>query len=118
MRLIHLAKKSILILFYITMTYVITSHCHDCKYTYCAAVCPVDAFHEGEKQLFINPESCIDCNACQSECPIEAIYPEDQLPQEESEALAWNAQQSQITPIIRGTLEPLRGPACINPTAD
>ena len=55
------------------MAYVVTEICVDCKYTSCAAVCPVEAFHEAADTLYIDPDACIDCNACQYECPIEAI---------------------------------------------
>ena len=52
------------------MTYVVTAHCNGCKYTDCVEVCPVEAFHEGPEMVYINPESCIDCNACVEECPV------------------------------------------------
>lgn len=64
------------------MAYVVTEPCVKCKYTNCAAVCPVDAFREGENFLVIDPDECIDCDACVSECPVEAIYPDDEVPQE------------------------------------
>lgn len=100
------------------MTFVITDRCLDCKYTYCAAVCPVDAFHEAPDRLFINPESCIDCNACKSECPVDAIYHEDDVPMEDRQAIAENAAQAPSLPILRGTLVPLKGPRCVDPNAD
>ncbi len=46
------------------MTYTVTANCEKCKYTDCVEVCPVEAFHEGPDMLYINPETCIDCNAC------------------------------------------------------
>ena len=46
----------------------------DCVYTSCVDVCPVEAFHEGPDRLLINPDTCIDCDACVPECPVEAIY--------------------------------------------
>ena len=52
------------------MTYTVTANCEKCKYTDCVEVCPVEAFHEGPDMLYINPETCIDCNACVEECPI------------------------------------------------
>lgn len=64
------------------MTYVVTEPCINCKYTNCAAVCPVDAFREGPNFLTIDPLECIDCDACVSECPVEAIYPDDEVPEE------------------------------------
>ena len=53
------------------MTYVVTEKCVDCKFTSCVSVCPVDAFHELPDRLYINPETCIDCNACMDECPVK-----------------------------------------------
>src|SRR6056297_2243404 len=64
------------------MAYIVTEPCINCKYTNCAAVCPVDAFREGPNFLTIDPLECIDCDACVSECPVEAIYPDDEVPEE------------------------------------
>jgi len=63
------------------MAYVVTEPCINCKYTNCAAVCPVDAFREGPNFLTIDPLECIDCDACVPECPVEAIYPDDEVPE-------------------------------------
>ena len=63
------------------MTYVITEPCIGTKDRSCVDVCPVDCIHEGEDMLFIDPEECIDCGACEPECPVEAIFPEDAVPQ-------------------------------------
>ena len=70
------------------MTYVVTGRCVDCRYTDCCAVCPVDCFYEivEPKMLVIDPDTCIDCQACVPACPINAIYEEDELP---AEYLAW-----------------------------
>lgn len=62
------------------MTYVVSRHCVDCKYTDCVAVCPVDAFHEADRILLINPDTCVNCDACVPACPVEAIYSEENLP--------------------------------------
>lgn len=62
------------------MAYVVTENCINCKHTNCAAVCPVDAFREGPNFLAIDPFECIDCDACVSECPVDAIYPDDEVP--------------------------------------
>jgi len=59
------------------MTYVVTDNCIMCKYTDCVTVCPVDCFYEGENMLVIDPEGCIDCGVCVTECPAEAIFPEE-----------------------------------------
>lgn len=74
------------------MTHVVVSNCVDCKFTDCVLVCPVDCFYEAEKQLVIDPDECIDCSACVAECPVEAIYAEDEMPEEESEYLEINAR--------------------------
>jgi ferredoxin len=63
------------------MTYVVGEACIKCKYTDCVAVCPVDCFYEGVNTLVINPDECIHCGACEPECPTNAIYDEDDLPE-------------------------------------
>lgn len=63
------------------MTYIVGDACIKCKYTDCVAVCPVDCFYEGENCLVINPDECIHCGACEPECPTNAIYDEDDLPE-------------------------------------
>ena len=62
------------------MTFVVTDNCRKCRFTDCVAVCPVDCFHADDEMLYIDPEECIDCGACEPECPVEAIYPEDAVP--------------------------------------
>ena len=65
------------------MTYVIAEPCIDVLDLSCVSVCPVDCIHyeEGtDRKLFIDPNECIDCGACEPECPVEAIFPEDALP--------------------------------------
>jgi ferredoxin len=63
------------------MTYVIVEGCIGVKDRACVDVCPVDCIYEGEDQLYIHPDECIDCGACEPECPVEAIFPEDALPE-------------------------------------
>ncbi len=82
------------------MTYVVGEQCIRCKYTDCVEVCPVDCFHEGPNMLIINPEECIDCSLCVPECPVEAIYAEDDLPAEQHEYLAINARLAKTWPVI------------------
>ena len=64
------------------MTYVIAQPCLDTKDRSCVDVCPVDCIHEGPEQLYIDPEECIDCDACVEACPVDACFAEDQLPAE------------------------------------
>ncbi len=90
------------------MTYVVTELCVDCKYTDCAAVCPVEAFHELPDRLYINPVTCIDCDACVPECPVEAIFPEDKVPEEWAHYTALNAERALSgLPTISEKLDPL-----------
>jgi ferredoxin len=62
------------------MAFVVTNNCVKCKYTDCVAVCPVDCFYEGANMLVIHPDECIDCGACEPECPNKAIYAEAEVP--------------------------------------
>jgi ferredoxin len=62
------------------VTYIIAAPCIDLKDKSCVDVCPVDCIHEANRILVIDPEECIDCGACEPECPVEAIFPEDALP--------------------------------------
>ncbi len=62
------------------MTYIISEPCIDTKDRSCVDVCPVDCIHETDRMLVIDPEECIDCGACEPECPVEAIFPEDAVP--------------------------------------
>jgi NAD-dependent dihydropyrimidine dehydrogenase PreA subunit len=62
------------------MTYVITEACIGVKDRSCVDVCPVDCIYEGEEMLYIHPDECIDCGACEPECPVTAIYPEEDVP--------------------------------------
>ena len=89
------------------MTYVVTAYCDGCKYTDCVEVCPVEAFHEGATMLYINPETCIDCDVCVAQCPVEAIYPDDQVPEKWEEYIQINADESQKLPTISVKQDPL-----------
>ena len=66
------------------MTYIVTERCVNSRYTECVADCPVDCFYELENphMLIINPDECIDCDACVALCPVNAIYPEAEVPDE------------------------------------
>jgi ferredoxin len=77
------------------MTYVVTESCIKCKYTDCVDVCPVDCFREGPNMLVIDPEECIDCTLCVPECPVEAIFAEDDVPDAQHEFIAKNRELSQ-----------------------
>jgi ferredoxin len=89
------------------MTYVVTQPCFGCKYTDCVVVCPCDSFREGENMLYIDPESCIDCDACKSECPVAAIFYEEDVPPEWQEFIALNADMAKQCPVIVTKQAPL-----------
>ena len=67
------------------MTHIICEPCINVKDKSCVDVCPVDCIHEGEDQLFIDPEECIDCQQCVTACPVEAIFAEEDVPEK------WNS---------------------------
>ena len=73
------------------MPYVVAQPCINCKHTDCVEVCPVDCFYEGPNFLVIHPDECIDCNACVPACPVEAIYADDELPEDWAHYAEWNA---------------------------
>lgn len=82
------------------MTYVVTENCIKCKYTDCVDVCPVDCFHEGPNFLVIDPDECIDCTLCEPECPADAIFAEDDLPDDQQQFLELNADLAKNWPVI------------------
>ncbi|MCY3800896.1 MAG: ferredoxin family protein [Chloroflexi bacterium] len=81
------------------MTYVITEPCIEVKDASCVDVCPVDCIHprtdddrfESVEMLYIDPVDCIDCGACEPACPVEAIYPDFDLPPDQEKYLQINA---------------------------
>ena len=82
------------------MAYVVTENCINCKYTDCVDVCPVDCFHEGPNFLVIDPEECIDCTLCVAECPASAILAEDDVPADQHQFIALNAEYAKVWPLI------------------
>src|SRR5213082_337534 len=76
------------------MTHVVCQPCHDCKYTDCVAVCPVECFYQDDKMLYIDPVDCIDCEACVPECPVEAIFAEANVPGQWSSFTQMNSERS------------------------
>jgi ferredoxin len=83
------------------MTYVVTESCIRCKYTDCVDVCPVDCFREGPNFLVIDPDECIDCTLCVAECPVEAIFAEDDVPDDQKPFTSLNAELAKLwKPII------------------
>jgi ferredoxin len=74
------------------MTYTITEPCVDLKDKACVEECPVDCIYEGARMLYIHPDECVDCGACEPVCPVEAIYYEDDLPAQWSDYREINAR--------------------------
>ncbi len=89
------------------MAHVVTSPCFGCRYTDCVVVCPVDAFREGEQMLYIEPDVCIDCGACEPECPVEAIFYEENVPEADRPFIELNAQMARLSPAIWERRKPL-----------
>ena len=89
------------------MPFVVVENCILCKHTDCVEVCPVDCFHEGPNFLVIDPIECIDCTLCEPECPVKAIFPEDDVPAGQEHFVALNAELSALWPVITVRAEPL-----------
>jgi NAD-dependent dihydropyrimidine dehydrogenase PreA subunit len=66
----------------VSVTYVIAQPCVDVKDKACIEECPVDCIYEGKRSLYIHPDECVDCGACEPVCPVEAIFYEDDTPDE------------------------------------
>lgn len=82
------------------MTHVVTESCIKCKYTDCVDVCPVDCFREGPNFLVIDPDECIDCAVCIPECPVNAIYAEEDLPADQVKFIELNVELAKDWPSI------------------
>ena len=89
------------------MTHVVTENCIKCKYTDCVDVCPVDCFREGPNFLIIDPDECIDCAVCIPECPADAIYAEEDLPEGQEHFTQLNAELCNEWPSIIRKKDPL-----------
>ena len=88
------------------MAYVITEPCIGVKDNSCVEVCPVDCFHEGPNFLVIDPDECIDCTLCEPECPVEAIFSEEEIPQGQEAFKALNAELAKQWPVIAEKKDP------------
>jgi ferredoxin len=97
------------------MAHVVCQPCHDCKYTDCVVVCPMDCFYQDEALLYIDPVECIDCGACIPECPVEAIFLDLDVPPKWAHYVELNADRAAALkdggPITEKQ-EAKRGPAC------
>ena len=74
------------------MTYVIAEPCVDLKDRACIDECPVDCIYEGDRMLYIHPDECVDCGACEPECPVTAIFPEEDVPANQKEFIGKNKE--------------------------
>lgn len=88
------------------MTFIVGEQCIKCKHTDCVEVCPVDCFYEGPNFLVIHPDECIDCALCEPECPVDAIYAEDEIPEDQLVFLELNAELAEVWPNITEMKEP------------
>ena len=90
----------------VVMAFVVGESCIRCKLLDCVEVCPVDCFYEGPNMLVIHPEECIDCALCVPECPVDAIFTEEELPEDQHEFIAINREMAEIWPNITNKKEP------------
>jgi ferredoxin len=100
------------------MAHIVTASCNDCKYTDCVEVCPVECFYQDENMLYIDPDECIDCEACVPECPVQAIYSVDNLPEQFKDYIELNKDKAaalKTTGHITEKQPPKEGPACKKP---
>ncbi len=82
------------------MTHVVTESCIKCRFTDCVDVCPVDCFREGPNFLSIDPDECIDCAVCIPECPVNAIFAEEDVPADQKAFIELNVELSKGWPSI------------------
>ena len=96
------------------MTYVITDPCIDLLDKSCVEVCPVDCIHyeEGvDRKLYIDPDECIDCGACEPVCPVTAIFAEDDVPDSQKEYTELDAKWFKDREAVRARINELKAPA-------
>ena len=96
------------------MTYVITEPCIDVLDISCVEVCPVDCIHyeQGtDRKLYIDPDECIDCGACEPVCPVTAIFAEDDVPDQYKEYTELDARWFKDPDSVRARVNELKPPA-------
>ena len=89
------------------MTYVIAFPCVDVKDKSCIEECPVDCIYEGDRMLYIQPDECVDCGACEPVCPVEAIFEEDDVPEQWTDYIEINARLAADWPAIEDQQDPM-----------
>ena len=93
------------------MTYVITEPCIDVLDRACVEVCPVDCIHEDEgvdRKLYIDPDECIDCGACEPVCPVTAIFAEDDTPDDQKEYIELDANWYKDKETVRARIDEMK----------
>ena len=88
------------------MAYIVAEPCVKCKFTDCVSACPVDCFYEGKDTLVIDPDECIDCAACEPECPVGAIFEESEVPKKWEYYIDFNERMSRVWPRIDEQKDP------------
>ena len=93
------------------MAHIVTARCVDCVYTDCCTVCPVDCFYEIEnpRMLVIDPDTCIDCQLCVPECPVHAIYEDEEVPEPYVEWVEKNSELWEDGEMVSEKADPLPG---------
>ena len=99
------------------MAHIVTANCNECKYTDCCVVCPVECFYQDATMLYIDPNDCIDCEACVPECPVEAIFAEANTPAQWTSYIQLNKEKCEALKGAPGghiteKQDPLEGPGC------
>ena len=100
------------------MSHIVTANCNDCKYTDCCVVCPVECFYQDDMMLYIDPNDCIDCEACVPECPVEAIFAEANTPSQWTSYIQINKERAEALKAQGGDAhitekhDPKEGPGC------
>jgi ferredoxin len=100
------------------MAHIVTANCDDCKYTDCCVVCPVECFYQDDRMLYIDPNDCIDCEACVPECPVEAIFGEANTPSQWTSYIQINKEKAEALKAQGGPAhitekqDPKEGPDC------
>lgn len=90
------------------MTTIVTENCQRCRFTDCVTVCPVSCFHGDDEMLYIDPDVCIDCGACISKCPVEAIF-EEPIPSDQQHWIDINAKRAPDLPVVKTKQPPYPG---------
>ena len=92
------------------MTFVVTDNCRRCRFTDCVTVCPVDCFHGDDEMLYIDPDECIDCGACEPACPVTAIFAEEDIPEDQMPYLEIDAEWFSDKDAARKKVDDLKPP--------